>query len=104
MEGIEDEPFVLWLNGDHVFPISNDDLPNGNLVRQSHGFPQDTKTFLSHWAVRRYVIRSVEVDGIDLTSIHELNEINGFGGFEPDLLQIGLIDNDVAIFFEFVAL
>src|SRR5258706_11722047 len=104
MQRVEDEAFVLWLNGNHVFSIRNDHLPNGNLICQAHGFPQDAKALLCHRAVGSYVIWSVEVDGVDLNGIDELNEINGFGSFELDFLQVCLVDNDVPILLELVAL
>jgi hypothetical protein len=56
-----------------------------------------------HGAVGRQVVRAVHVDRIDLGVVGELDQVDDARGLDADLLDVLVVDDDVATLLEFVA-
>ena len=69
-----------------------------------HPFAHDRERFGRHRAVRRQVIRTLDVDRIDRRRLGELHQVDDARRLGPDLGDVLFRHDDVAPLFEFVAL
>ena len=70
-----------------LLAVCHDDAGEADAFLVFHGIPNDDEGFGGHLAVRRDVIRLVEVAFVDFCERHEAVDVNRMCAFEVDLFE-----------------
>ena len=96
------EPLLARLNLDEILAAVERDLADAGLA--FHAFADDGERFLRHRAVRREVVGPLEIDRIDRRVVGELLEIDDARRLDAHLVDVLVVDHDVASLLEFESL
>ena len=86
-----------------VFAVVHGDFGNGDVFAFFQCLGQQRVGAASGF-FRHHVVRGFKVDGVDVGSFHEFENLHGLGGLRLDLLDLVGLDDDVFVFAELVAL
>ena len=100
-----DEHAVLArADGHHAFAAGHHQPGDRQLAGLAHRFAQHDECFLGHRSVGRQVIGRILVDHVDRVFIDEGLDVHRVVGFDPDRIEVGVLDDDVLLVLVFVAL
>ena len=99
---VHHQALLARLHGNEILAPVERQLADARLPL--HAFPHDGEGLLGHRAVRRQVVRALDVDRIDRGSVGELHEVDDPGRLGPDLRHVVLGHDDVAALLELVSL
>jgi hypothetical protein len=101
---LQKQPVAAGFDCDHVIAAARCHLSKCDLSRIAQCFTYDRVALGSNLVVARdHVIRLFEEARIDFAMIDELHEFDGALAFEPDGIQLVLLDQYVFVIVDFVA-
>ncbi len=101
MQRVHHDPFLLRAHGDEVLAAVERHLADARLAH--HPFAHHRERFRGHRTVGREIVRAIDVNRIDLRVVGELHEVDDVRRFDADLLDVFVVDDDVASLLELIA-
>src|SRR5207248_2754648 len=95
MHQLQNEEQSVRFDRGQVLAVADYDFGNTNLARAAQRLVQNRICFFAT-LLRLEKVRFVEKLGIDLLQFDEVRNVDGMRGFDPDLLEVLLLHNNVA--------
>src|SRR5262249_49770745 len=102
VHGVKENPLTARPQNHDVFAVVHGDVGHTHITALAQSFEQQSIGLFAA-LIGRQVIGALEINGIDLGGLHELEHFHSLGRLGGDLLDLFVFDDHVLVFFVLVA-
>ncbi|MNS81133.1 hypothetical protein D3C72_1148360 [compost metagenome] len=103
-QGVGDQSLAVDLEGQLPLLAAQHQLTQGDLARALHRLTDHGEGFDPHALFRHHIEGVVPVEPVDIRLVDELIDGDGLRAFQPHLVEVGLVEQDVFVLGHLIAL